>query len=285
MRRIFTIAQSEFLTLVKTKAFIFGILMTPALMVGFITFMNYAEEHVDTTDRAIAIIDQTGVLYEPLARAADEHNKEAGSGEAKKGPHFLLSRVDQGTRSADDVTIDLSGRIKAKELYAFVILPAGILEAANDLSVQMYAQTTSTRDVGRWIQTNVNEEIARQRFSKAGIDQALVEKLTARAGLDTFGLVERATDGTTVPAKEIDDLERMAVPMFVLVLMFIAVITGAMHLLNAVIEEKMSKISEVLLGSATPTELMAGKLLGIQVLDHIIVGGERFFSFADEALL
>ena len=129
--------------------------------------------------------------------------------------------------------------------------------------MRLYAQTTSTRGVSDWIETTVNDEIARQRFKAAGVDQALVTKLTTRADIDSFGLVERTAGGATVPAKEVDDLSRMGVPMFMLVLMFIAVITGAMHLLNAVIEEKMSKISEVLLGSATPVELMTGKLLGI----------------------
>jgi ABC-2 type transport system permease protein len=278
MGRILTIAQSEFLTLVKTKAFIFGILMTPALMTGFITFMNYAEKHVDTTDRAVAVIDQTGVLYEPLASAAAKHNEEAGSGEAKKEPHFLLSRVDLGSRSVEDVTVDLSKQIKTKQLFAFMILPASLLdpgsretagkkavdkEAAKARSMRLYAQTTSTREVRDWIEEKVNDEIARQRFKTAGIDQALVERLTTRAEIDSYGLVERNASGATVPAKEVDDLSRMGVPTFILVLMFIAVITGAMHLLNAVIEEKMSKISEVLLGSATPLELMAGKLIGI----------------------
>ena len=263
MGRIFTIAQSEFIGLVKTKAFIFGILMTPALMTGFITFMNYAEKHVDTTDRAVAVIDQTGVLYEPLAAAAAKYNQEAGSGETKKKPHFLLSRVDPGSRSVEDAAVDLSAQIKSKELFAFVVLPPGLLDAASKEKMRLYAQTTSTRQVSDWIEETVNDEIARQRFKTAGVDQALVEKLTKRAELDSFGLVERNVDGKAVPAKEVDDLSRMGVPMFVLVLMFIAVITGAMHLLNAVIEEKMSKISEVLLGSATPTELMAGKLLGI----------------------
>jgi len=263
MRRILTIAQSEFLTLVKTKAFIIGILMTPALMAGFVTFMNYAEKHVDTTDRTVAIVDQTGVLFDPIVKAAAEHNQAAGSGETKKAPHFLFNRVDPGTRSLDEVAVDLSARIKTKELFAFVVLPDGLLEAGKKLSIRLYAQTTSTREVGNWIETTVNDEIARQRFTAAGIDQTLVEKLTTRADIDSFGLVERSVDGATVPAKEVDDLSRMGVPMFVLVLMFIAVITGAMHLLNAVIEEKMSKISEVLLGSATPFELMAGKLLGI----------------------
>ena len=45
MNRILTVAQSEFLTLVRTKAFIIGILLMPALMVGFGCFMSYAERH------------------------------------------------------------------------------------------------------------------------------------------------------------------------------------------------------------------------------------------------
>ena len=263
MRRIFTIAQSEFLTLVKTKAFIIGILMTPALMVLFITFMGYAESHVDTTDRSIAIIDETGVLYEPLAKAADARNKEAGSGDAKTGPHFLLSRVDPGTRTMDAVTVELSDRIRKQDLFAFVLLPAGLPDAGQKLPIRMYAESTNTDDVEAWIRTQVNDEVARQRFRAAGVDQSLIAGLTRRATLENFGLVERAADGSTVPAKEVDGLSRVGIPMFCIVLMFMSVITGAMHLLNAVIEEKMSKISEVLLGSATPTELMAGKLLGI----------------------
>ena len=45
-------------------------------------------------------------------------------------------------------------------------------------------------------------------------------------------------------------------------IMFFVIMTSAPQLLNSVIEEKMSKISEVLLGSITPFELMVGKLLG-----------------------
>lgn len=262
MNRILTIAETEFLSLIKTKAFIIGILLMPALMVAFITFMNYAEEHVDTTDRAVAVIDETGVLFEPLARAADRHNQEAGSGDAKSAPHFLLSRVDPGSRAIEDVAVDLSAKVKARELFAFVELPAGLLDDETR-PVRLYSQTTSAPGLTNWLESAISDEIARQRFTAAGVDQTLVEKLTARVDVDIFGLVERGADGTAVPAKEVDDLSRIGVPMFVLVLMFLAVMTGAMHLLNAVIEEKMSKISEVLLGSVTPFQLLSGKLLGV----------------------
>ena len=60
-----------------------------------------------------------------------------------------------------------------------------------------------------------------------------------------------------------DELARFGPPFFFLILMFMAVMTGAQHLLNAIIEEKMSKISEVLLGSVSPFQLLAGKLLGV----------------------
>jgi hypothetical protein len=123
MNRMLTIAQTEFLALVRTKAFIFGILLIPALMTVFITFMSYAESHVDTTDRAVAVIDRTGVLFEPLARAADAHNQKAGTGDAKTAPHYQLSRADSSGRSIDDVTVELSEKVKARDLFGFVEKP------------------------------------------------------------------------------------------------------------------------------------------------------------------
>ena len=283
MRRIFTIAEVEFLTLVKTKAFIFGILLVPALMAAFITFMNYAESHVDTTDRAVAVIDHTGVLFEPLAQAAAAHNLESGSGDTKTGPHFLLSRVDLAGRTQDEATIELSARIQSKDLFGFVELPADLIhppdrpkrpapserKADDGPAIRLYGLARSG-ELNDWLETAVNEEIAHRRFTDAGVDQALVEKLTTRVDLTTLGLVERGATGAAVPAREVDDLQRMGVPMFVLVLMFISVMTGALHLLNAVIEEKMSKISEVLIGAVTPTQLLFGKLLGVVAVSILL---------------
>jgi ABC-2 type transport system permease protein len=59
--------------------------------------------------------------------------------------------------------------------------------------------------------------------------------------------------------------------------MFVVLVTSAPQLLNSVIEEQMSRISEVLLGSLTPFELMMGKLLGnaeiAMLLAALYVGG------------
>src|SRR5262249_36354875 len=78
-------------------------------------------------------------------------------------------------------------------------------------------------------------------------------------------------------AEKVDPVRTMAVPAVLMFAMFIVIMTSAPQLLNSVIEEKMSKISEVLLGSVTPFELMMGKLLGntgiALVMAAVFLGG------------
>jgi len=263
MSRILTVAESEFLTLIRSKAFIIGIFMMPALMFVFFMFMEYAQRHADREDRRFVVIDGTGVLYDVLAREAEAFNREAGDGDARTGPHFLPSRHDLNGESPDDVKVGLSNRMRQKELFAVVEIPAGILEPSGAATIKYFTQNTNYDRLPDWIGATLNEEITKRRFASAGIDQAVVSTLTRPAEVETFGLVERTAAGEVVAAAESDDLKRFGVPVFLLTLMFLAVMTSAQHLLNAIIEEKMSKINEVLLGSLTPFQLLMGKLLGV----------------------
>ena len=63
MRRILTIAHTEFLALVRTKFFIIGIIAMPVLMGGLFAFMQYAGDQVEHKDRTFAVVDRTGALY------------------------------------------------------------------------------------------------------------------------------------------------------------------------------------------------------------------------------
>ncbi len=265
MNRVLTIAQSEFLTLVKTKAFIIGIVLMPVLMAAFFFFMSYAERQMDVERRQFAVIDHTGVLFDAVRTAADARNAEHVTDGKRTGPEFIPTLVSLDGRSVDDVKVELSDEIRGDSLFAFVEIPAATLtDTTGDLPpILYYAENSSYQPLPTWLRTVLNDEITRLRFADAGIDQALIARLNTRAALTTFGLVDRATDGTVKEAQEVDALARVAMPMFFLILMFMSVMTAGTHLLNAIIEEKMSKISEVLLGSVTPFQLMAGKLLGV----------------------
>jgi ABC-2 type transport system permease protein len=254
----------EFLTLVKTKAFLIGILMMPVLIAISVFFQMYAASHIDTEDRKFAVIDHSGALYDALAAAAASRNDQQGTGEARKGPHFVPSRVDLAGRSVDEVKLELSDKVRADEIFAFVEVPAGIIDAGGDAAaVRYYTGTPSYEPLPDWVRDVANREIARERFTRSGIDPALVTKLNARVPLSSYGLVDRQLDGSVGQAKETDAITTFVMPMVFLFLMFMSVMTGAQHLLNAIVEEKMSKISEVLVGSIEPFKLLMGKLLGV----------------------
>ena len=289
MNRVLTVAVSEFLRLARSKAFIIGILLMPVLFGVMALFMSYAERHVDLEDRRLGVVDGTGVLYEPIASAAVAFNKESGEGASRTGPHFFTERIDAGARDLNELKLELSNRVRSKDLFAFVVIPPTALtstSAARDQrekarrlrragkvapdekidktgEVQYYTENVAYEALPDWLRETLDDEISRHRFSAAGIAGEAANKLTARTELATFGLVERAKDGTISEAVEVDELLTIGPPMFLLVLMFMTVMTSAQHLLNAIIEEKMSRICEVLLGSVSPFQLLMGKLIGV----------------------
>jgi len=277
MRRVFTIAQTEFLALVRTKFFIIGIVAMPVLMGGLFAFMGYAGKQVDHKDRTFAVVDRTGALFEPVEAAALANNAEVAATGASTGPKVFPTRIDPGAKTDEELTVELSDRVRKEEIFAFVLLPAELMDPDSKLPILYYSQNTSYERLSDWLRTTLRDAIQEVRFSRAGVDRTLVSKLSARADFSTFSLVEKRADGTVSAAREVDEIEQFGIPFFFLILMFMAVMTTAQHLINTIIEEKMSKISEVLLGSVTPFQLMAGKLLGIVsvsfLLSFVYLGG------------
>lgn len=270
MNRIFIVAQSEFTTLVKTKAFLIGLLLMPIITAGAIGFQIYAQKHSDREDHKFVVIDHSGVLVAPLASAADAFNQKNGDGAARTGPHFVPLPADAPVAADDAAALDayrvaLSERVKAKELFAFVEIPAGVVDPNVEKAppIQYYTETPSYDRLPTWLEQTLNEEITRRRFNSAGVDQALVKKLSARADVQSMGLVTKKADGSVEKAKETDPIATFVAPFAVLFIMFLSVMSSAPQLLNAVIEEKMSRISEVLVASVSPFELLLGKLFGV----------------------
>jgi len=272
MSRILVVATTEFLTLVRTKAFIIGILMLP-LMIGLSTvFQIFAAKHADVDDHAFAVIDHTGVLFPVLQQAAGEHNRKSGPDGARTGPYFLPTAVDPGARAIDDVKVELSQQVRDKHLFGFIEIPASVLDVTRTDAdhIEYYTETPSYDALPDWIEATLQKEITGRRFATASIDRRLVSQLTRPASVTVLGLVARRADGKVSEAKEANPIQTFVMPFAMMYLLFIALMSSAPQLLTAVIEEKMSRISEVLISSITPTQLMLGKLLGVAAVAALL---------------
>ena len=255
------VALSEFTTLVRSKAFLAGLLMMPVFMAIAIGVQRFTRDASDVKDRPFVVVDRSGVLFGPLKEAADEWNRANGQdGAARTQPRFLPSAEtfepgDERARAA------LSDRVRRDEIFAFVEVPADALDPDTKSTVSYYSNHPGYRTLPGWLGATINREILNQRFRAASIDRAVVSRLTRRVDVAELGLLERDTGGAIRAASRVDKVRTTAIPVGMMMILLFSVISSAPQLLNSVIEEKMSRISEVLIGSVTPYQLMMGKLL------------------------
>jgi ABC-2 type transport system permease protein len=282
------VAISEFTTLVQSKAFIIGLLMMPVFIAIAGGVQKYTRNATDIKDRPFVVVDRTGVLYESLKAAADDWNRASAASGAQTQPRFLPAeaRFEPGDETARAA---LSDRVKRDEIYAFIEIPAEAMNPDAKATISYYSNHPGYRVLPSWLGASLNREILNQRFRAASIDRAVVSRLTRPIDVSELGLLERAADGEIKAATKVDRVRTTGIPIGMMMIILFSVMSSAPQLLNSVIEEKMSRISEVLIGSITPYELMMGKLLGsaaVSVLLAVIyMGGgvamARYYGYGD----
>ena len=260
MRRTLVVAASELDRAVRTKAFVVSVVLLPVLMVGSIAVQKLAEGQVDTRPRRFVVIDETGRLYEPLAEATRRRNALV---QGKAGP-FLPDAVSPDGHLPEDARLAISERIRAGELFALVEIPADALDpdAVPPPRIRYYSDHPSYEDLRVWVELAVNEAVRAHRYREARLDPALVARLDRPVASDHLGLIARGAGGRVEPAARVDPLKSVGVPIVLMFMLFMVIMMSAPQLLNTVLEEKMSRVSEILLGSIRPFELMLGKLAG-----------------------
>ena len=271
MRKVWVVAVREYLAAVQTKAFVISLVIMPVLMVGSIVAQMVLEKHVDVTDKRFAVIDHTGQLANHMLDAADARNQQQifqpGDTEDRKQilPRFLLEVVDPVADDAQVQRLELSDRVRSKDLYGFVEIGADALEPGDhrqDTSIRYYSNTPTYGDFRRWFAASVNNEITGIRIERAGLDPEIVREMTATVGVESLGLWSLDEEGQITEGEKIDKMASFLMPVIMVMLLFMVIAIGATPLINSVLEEKMQRIAEVLLGSISPFKLMLGKLLG-----------------------
>jgi ABC-2 type transport system permease protein len=263
------VAASEFGMLVRTKAFIVTILLMPVLFLGSVAIQALVAGQVDLTPRRFAVLDHSGKLYPAIERAARER---------KEGAPFIPERVEPSPGETPDVVrLAQSERVLRDEIAAFVELPADAYLLTGSGSINYHSDQPTYGDLRRWLEQVVNAEVAQARLRDAGIDPLRVAALARPVAADNLGLFVRGPAGELRAAEKVDVVRTYVVPIALMLILFMTIIVSAPQLMNAVIQEKLSKISEVLIGSVSSFELMMGKLLGSTgmslVMSLVYIGG------------
>lgn len=285
MSKTFVVALREYRAAVRSKAFVIGLIAMPVIMGGAILVQLLLKDRVDTADRRVAVVDRSGTLAQPLTEAAAAYNEFGvyeGEGAEKKQvrPKFVLEVVEGAQLGQPpESTLALSQRVRNQELFAFLEIGESVIRGGADASdptagdaataaghaerITYHSETPVDDAFRRWATEVLTKEIQRQRSQREGLDAEVLARVTRPVELENLGLVDQdVATGEISEPEQANIVAHMFVPMGLMMLVFLAVMVGATPLVQAVMEEKQARISEVLLGCIRPFPLMCGKLLG-----------------------
>jgi ABC-2 type transport system permease protein len=275
VRKVLVVALREYNAAVRTKAFLIGLLIMPLLMGGSILASALLGKYRDTKERKVAVVDRTpgAKLFGELQEAVKAHNDKVGKGELNAPPVKLEEVKAPAPDKVEALRLELSDRVRRNELSGFLEIgpeAAALRPSGPEKSAIRYQSNRLTdRDFPDLAQSALRKAIFEARAREAKVSKETAERIVAAVGVQSKGL-SVAEGGQVKDATETARVASFAAPFVLMMLMFMLTLMSATPLMQGVVEEKMQRIAEVLLGSVSPFQLMLGKLLGMAAVSLTI---------------
>ncbi|MEM1186212.1 MAG: ABC transporter permease [Planctomycetota bacterium] len=307
--KILRVAAREFASTALTKGFLIGALVVPALIFAMIPLIGILVNQAKppTEQGEVIVIDRTGSvgglfadrispeaiaerrmeLTEELAENIPDLSAVPGAADAQESMNAALQQalgevpkisVDQRAADADVEAIKEQVRTTLTDgvarddpdrlLGALVIAENAVMRGDGDEDFggfELFVRPKlDDRTVGE-IRSAARWAILEARFSANNEDREELNRLTRVNAADTQEITET---GTREASFELGIL----LPGAFMILLMMGVFTGGQYLLTTTIEEKSSRVVEILLSACSAMELMTGKILGQMAVGLLLTG-------------
>lgn len=265
MRKIFIIAKREYLERVRAKSFVVMTFAIPALMfaatVGPTLMMTRGSNETKHLVVVASDARTADLLRDQLVKLPEEQKRkvaEAQTMEKRQIPSIGDLVVDTQTDSSDATIKTLKKKIEQKELD-------GVILATQD-AIAAKKITFLTRDVSSFVANSeiegaVSEALRRDLLKSRGLTEQEINKT-----LQPVELEAKSPTGVGNPQALFFTVFGMAMVLYMTVLLY------GINVMRAILEEKNSRIMEVMLSTARSQELMAGKILGVAAVGLTQIG-------------
>ncbi len=266
MNRTLLIAKRDYLQMVRSKAYLFGLILLPLLFGGGFLAVALANRGSPKEQR-VAVIDRTGVSEASVIQAAQVANRKtiANAPFGQGGPRYSFEEVKPEAGQAAQL-LSLSDQIRKGELAVVVDISSEALRPPADSGqelVRYYSGSGGLVDpVSLWLPAAVNDGLRRVRLAQLGVAAARVPQVLGDVSVVAMNLVSKdPVTGNIVQGEKKNPIQAGTVPFFLVFLMIMIAIFGSAPNLGAVAEDKMQRVYEMMLSSASSFELMLGKVL------------------------
>jgi len=253
MWKIGKVARREFIDTVKTRTFLMGLLFIPVLVVIIILVGKKVAEG-ETGPRPAVRVGATapaGELLTQIEAAFDEHNK------ANPQNPLDLQVLPAGEKGASAEELGKE-KLRAGELDIYVALEGDLEGGKGMLQFYTHKLKASQMDATWTVERLFRDAVIDRRYEARGIDRAMLAEIQ-NVPVRRVELGEGRENVQSAGQRAV----RMMVPFAFMYLIFIGIVGMGQHMISSIIEEKNSRIIEMLVSVVSPFQLMAGKIVGL----------------------
>ncbi len=240
MRNIFLVARREYQEQIRGRAFIFSTVLMPLIMVALMAWGSYTDRKA-AGGKHVAIVAENQVLANEVRRRMLDD----------KDAQFAVDVIAPASQQERDAL--------RKEIQSRAI--DGVLAIDTSSAGEITASYTSLASGGfvnlGGMRSALNHALANERLLAGGVKQADVDAALKPVSIETFQLKKDGKIG------ESNGASPFYKAMLMLFLLSMPIMLYGLDMARAIIEEKTSRIFEVLLAIARPDDLLAGKMLGV----------------------
>jgi len=268
IRNIKTIIAREYLTRVKKKSFLLTTFLVPVLFAAMCILPSVIMFMAKDTGKQVAVVDQSGIVM----------------------PYLVDSESVDYTDYSSEPVEDMKSRFEELGLDALVVV-SPLDTVSKTVSVASYSAKPLSMELKEGVQSKVNDAVEDYRLALYDITdlKQIMEDVKSDVSMATYTLDESGEEKIT--SSEVYMIISMV--LSIIIYMFIAMFSGMV--MQSVIEEKASRVVEVLVSSVKATELMFGKIIGVAcvaltqfflwiILTLVLVGGFSAFSGFDSLM-
>jgi len=250
MNHLPLIIKREYLTKVKNKSFIIMTILSPIIMIALIAVVAYLSQLNNSKQRTISILDESG-LVETIFKSTDNTN------------YVILNEVSLE---------DAKKQVEEKEEYGLLHISKG--ETIDNVleGIKFYSKDTPSITLMEALENKLEKKFTDLKLQEQGVDVEQLKLSEARISIAQESFLGEKTS-------KIDNVVKLIFGGLAGYMLFMFIIIYGNMIMRSVIEEKTSRIIEVIISSVKPVQLMLGKIIGTslagitQFIIWIILGG------------
>lgn len=250
MNHLPLIIKREYLTKVKNKSFIIMTFLSPIIMIALFAVVAYLSQLNNNTERTISILDESGFVSEIFKSTENT-------------TYNILNNISLS---------DAKALVEENEEYGLLYISSGKDISEIEKTIKFYSEDTPSLTLITSLESKLENKLSDLKLQQIGVD---IEKIkTSKSNIE---IAQESFQGEK--SSKIDNIVKLIFGGAAGYLLFMFIIIYGNMIMRSVIEEKTSRIIEIIISSVKPMQLMLGKIIGTslagitQFVIWVILGG------------